>query len=373
MNNSSFYQVISNSSNNTFFCKFNDSDWSRNLKFFSVFLVGGCGIFGNVFIIILAVKFTVRKNLHHLIINMAVADTLVVLGLICVGLPRMLDYAMWADIKMMSGNTLCRLFTFIVSTSINVSYTSLVIICIERFKASGQTARIAQPYTLKKRLLVVGASWFIPIVLAAFEAKYRTVIERLPGVYVCQGTSHLPIIMRVVYYTMFLSATCCIVVLSIVTLRRISRRQEIEASFTELQRKAREKRIASTVKMVLCSVAVVLCSYLPFIVWNILKLILKNRDAFLCVEVIVFDFLTNFLPLVNSCCSPVIYLMFLVDFRGAAKQLLKRINCALICSTVCQELSREGQESTSPSAMGIIQSRMSTINHTYSQNITTTI
>ena len=37
-------------------------------------------IFGNIFVVILAVKYTVRKNLHHLIINMAVADLLLAIS-----------------------------------------------------------------------------------------------------------------------------------------------------------------------------------------------------------------------------------------------------------------------------------------------------
>jgi len=66
-----------NYSNSTWeYCKYfvPDSDTTRTVKVIASTLLSACGIFGNIFVIVLATKYTVRKNLHHLIINMAVSD-----------------------------------------------------------------------------------------------------------------------------------------------------------------------------------------------------------------------------------------------------------------------------------------------------------
>ena len=107
MNNFTFYTV--NTSNNSFPCHFiEDSDLSRDLKMFSIFFVGACGIFGNIFIIVLAIKYTVRRNLHHLIINMAIADILVVTS-------------MWGYRKMKYEDITCKVLQFTIFTSISVT------------------------------------------------------------------------------------------------------------------------------------------------------------------------------------------------------------------------------------------------------------
>ena len=51
---------------------------SETTIYISYLAIGGVAIIGNAFIIILALKFTKRKSLHHLIINMAFSDILVV-------------------------------------------------------------------------------------------------------------------------------------------------------------------------------------------------------------------------------------------------------------------------------------------------------
>ncbi|KXJ28683.1 hypothetical protein AC249_AIPGENE19422 [Exaiptasia diaphana] len=60
------------------YCKFRepDTDAEKIAKQTAFVLLIVLGISFNIFVIILAAKFTVRKNLHHLIINMAVSDAL---------------------------------------------------------------------------------------------------------------------------------------------------------------------------------------------------------------------------------------------------------------------------------------------------------
>ena len=75
--------IPNNATNNSsgYYCKYGEPD--TQLEFYTkrivVILLMTLGLAGNIFVIILAMKYTVRKNLHHLIINMAVSDSLFIL------------------------------------------------------------------------------------------------------------------------------------------------------------------------------------------------------------------------------------------------------------------------------------------------------
>ncbi|KXJ06698.1 hypothetical protein AC249_AIPGENE24618 [Exaiptasia diaphana] len=81
MNNTSL--IPNNATNNSsgYYCKYDEPDTQLeyNAKRIALILLMTLGLAGNIFVIVLAVKYTVRKNLHHLIINMAVSDTLYIL------------------------------------------------------------------------------------------------------------------------------------------------------------------------------------------------------------------------------------------------------------------------------------------------------
>ena len=110
------------------------------------------------------------------------------------------------------------------------------------------------------------------------------------------------------------------IVLNILTLRRISKPQAIENSLSEQQRQQRRNRIKSAVKMVLYSLLVYTCCYLP----GFLSVFVNVVGGTICTTMAIrltFVFY-YFLPLINSCLSPVIYCTCLCDFREAAKNLL---------------------------------------------------
>lgn len=289
--------------------------------------VGGFGILNNVFIIVLALKYTTKKNLHHLILNMAVADALLVLAILVLEVPFLVDRFIWAEIKVISGDITCQILSFFVSSLILVSNTTLAIITIERFRASRLTVRIAQPYTLKQRLAIVGCSWVISGVLAAHDTPYRAIEESLTDAYACKGSSNVPLGLVVLVYTILFIAFCGIVILTLVTLRRLSHRQEIEANIPEAQRKTRAKRISAALKMVLSSLFLYSFCYSPFFVWDLVKVFGKSavgENLLHCYDFYIFGFLIGFLPLVNSCFGPFIHLIFLSDFRDAAKIIICR-------------------------------------------------
>ena len=138
-----------------------DSDVVRIVKIITISLLTGLGVFGNIFAIVVAAKYTIRRNLHPLIINMAVSDILVsILGLFYffqnVHVPDTDKF--WKDVEGIWGDILCKTFPFLYDTSISVSLVTLLIISIERFKITRQTVQTARPYTMKQRVAILTSS-----------------------------------------------------------------------------------------------------------------------------------------------------------------------------------------------------------------------
>ncbi|KXJ08028.1 hypothetical protein AC249_AIPGENE28355 [Exaiptasia diaphana] len=78
MNNSSLIPDNATNNSSRYYCKYwgPDTQLEFYAKRIAVILLMTLGLAGNIFVIVLAMKYTVRKNLHHLIINMAVSDSL---------------------------------------------------------------------------------------------------------------------------------------------------------------------------------------------------------------------------------------------------------------------------------------------------------
>ncbi|KXJ23213.1 hypothetical protein AC249_AIPGENE3864 [Exaiptasia diaphana] len=81
---------LSNNSSVYRYCKYwkPDTDLESYAKLSALAILAVSGILLNVFVIVLAAKYTERKNLHYLIINMALSDALYLLA-------RFSPYAIW--------------------------------------------------------------------------------------------------------------------------------------------------------------------------------------------------------------------------------------------------------------------------------------
>jgi len=304
------------------FCHFSESVLTRTLKTVALLSTGLLGICGNIFIVVLAAKYTARKNLHHLIVNMAVSDTLVVLTTLFNNVPKIVDNYSWMKILIFGGDTLCQVICFLLIFSISISFLTLLIISIERFRATRfQTAR---SYTLRKRSIELILSWAGSFVMS-FIRNFKVYVlkDSSTGAWICQ-IDHLP--MGWEYFFFFTVALVLFVIftLSGVTLRRLSLQQTINNNLPEVQRQARVGRLKGAIKMVITSLVLYSCCYVPFVVWKALKRFHFESDytnQTFCTIAYVFENIEAFLPLINSCLSPVIYLIFLSDFRRAATEL----------------------------------------------------
>jgi len=246
--NITWYNLSSN------YCKYDepDSDLEKNAKYIAVVILCVIGICSNIFIIVIAAKYTVRKNLHYLIINMAVSDALF---LVC---------KLWDQVSTkydtiypvgVWGAILCKITAFFFIISLNVTLLTLLVISIERFRATRQTLQRSRQYTLRKRVAVISICWLIPTVVYAYPS-YRF----------CGPFPSQPFFFAIMTFS-FLTMTIVIITilaLSIITVRRLSRPQAILAHLNVDQQRIRKRQSRSTVFMVLASVLLYSCCWCPF-------------------------------------------------------------------------------------------------------------
>ena len=292
-----------------------DTDMTKTVKEVVPLVIGGLGILNNVFIIIIAARYTVRKNLHHLIVNMSVSDTLVVL-MICIDNIRNVLKGWW-NRKFVTAISVLR------ETSILITLVTLLIISVERFRITRRKrVQRSQPYTLKQRVAVTVCTW-----LAAMTLSSPRVLSSSHIIFKISSQTHFAVfaIQRILLMTCY----CVIVVLSIVTLKRLSQPQAIHDNLSERQRELHKKRMVNAVSMVLSSLLLYSCCYLPEHTLFFFLLLVVKVDKILMSKILcLIDFLSLYFvlgvifPLVNSCLSPYIYISFLSDFREATKRLL---------------------------------------------------
>lgn len=237
-------------------CKKNHSDVERAVQLAALSTVGGFGLFGNIFTIVVAAKYTVRRNLHFLIINMAISDTLVIVMHLLDALISIMKYKLHDNITAV---LYCKLVSIMNVVSHVVSLITLVIISIERYNITRKrVVQLSQPYSTKRRVGLLACSWVIPIILSLYEGTKSS----SNGNGECQNLEDIPYSMwvwvcirTIVKIALFL----LLLILSLFTLRMLSRPQAIEESLSEEQRKRRRERIGSAVKMVLYSLLLFSC------------------------------------------------------------------------------------------------------------------
>jgi len=320
MNESNATQVYS-------YCKYwiPHSHAERTIQMAALFIIGGFGVICNVFTIVLAAKYTVRRNLHFLIINMAVSDATVIVNCLLQGTTTLLHYKLWNND--FAGSFACKAIPFMYSVVLLTSLSTLTIISIERFRITRRrTVQISHPLSAKHRVCVVACSWLMSSALSL----YIPILYHIDKQYNSCGISLfyysiISFIKTIVHVIMF----SFMLIINILTLRRLSSRQAIEDSLSEEQRKLRRQRMGSAVKMVLYSIILYCCCFFPAIIYdlqNSINLLIPSWASFLsygCIDVSSLLFMIEFfLPIVNSSLSPCIYFVCLPDFRDAAKTFL---------------------------------------------------
>lgn len=316
---------VSNVTNANVYCKYDEShsDVERAVQMATLSIIGGFGVFGNVFTIVLVAKYTIRRTLHFLIINMAVSDIAVIIMTI-IASTSTLDYRLWDDVFVVAIG--CKTMFLVYGTLHVISLVTLLIISIERYRITKrQAVQIStRRYSIKQRVFLIGLSWLISI---AMNLHLPILISYNPYDGFCKAQPW-------VYFIVFscinaltkVSLFSILLLLSILTLRMISFSQANENNLPEVIREKRKKRIRNAVGLVLYSLFLYAFCYLPLIIfrfyYSLTHLLAPSID--LCIDWKLLDFIIAYLlPLFNSSFSPCVYFICLSDFRRAAKGVFR--------------------------------------------------
>ncbi|XP_020910147.2 somatostatin receptor type 5 [Exaiptasia diaphana] len=333
---------VSNISTVNTYCKYDEPEThvEKIAKRTAYVLVVVLGISFNIFVIVLAAKFTVRKNLHHLIINMAVSDALYLFMDLLYLVPWLSDNKWSIYPSGTLGVIICKTTIFLLYISYRVSLVTLLVISIQRFRATAKTLKRSRPYTLKQRMAIIAVTW-----LMSMTAPIVYVYQQSPHGQICRVWYSDLLNNRVTSFVVLseqaiMVILCCVIfILAILTIRRLTKPQGIQNHLSEEQRNVRARRTQSAVRMVLASVLLYACCWCPFLALSVVRFtdaVFPSADIInfsACIDwPSLYFIIYYFLPVVNSCFSPCIYLIFLSDFRDAVKKILCRqqtINQAL--------------------------------------------
>jgi len=286
------------------------------------------GILSNIFIIVLAAKYTERKNLHHLIINMAVSDALYLAS----GLWQEITYqyeieqlypnGVWGDI-------ICKISSVVRETAFMVSVLTLLVISIARFRATRRTLQKPQPYTCRQRAAVLGICWLIPLMIivagrwSGYDFKLDEKKKQCLGTWSSQSIDNGKMIpYAILIFTIFLIVI--ILTLNVITVKRLSAESRpTRARLSKEQLVMRKRQARPAVSMVVSSTVLYACCWFPSHLLHFYYLLNHHFRFDDCVDWNSLHHITaHLLTAFNSCLSPLIYIIFLPDFKEAAKRVL---------------------------------------------------
>lgn len=283
---------------------------SRIYHKMAILIPGMFGIIVNVFVIVLAVKYTGRKNLHHLIVNMAFSDTVVIIvSSVYEGGLSYLSFKVATFLE------------FVIFVALGVSSVTLFIISLERFKVTWFLTRRQGRYSLKRCLAVIAVTWLISIGISLFRITFDPYEENDIKTYLI-----------IVYLASVVLLFLLVLIFSSLTLCSLSRLENFGNHLNNLARQARLRKIHSTVRMVQLNLLLYSICFVPFICLNTANVleflkVIGNIDEAICIDWQTLRFIVApFLPVINCSFSPCIHLFCLPQLREAAKNILCR-NC----------------------------------------------
>ena len=156
------------------------------------------------------------------------------------------------------GIVICAVARFLLDVSYKVSLISLLVISIERFRATRRTLTRSRPYTFRRRIMAICVSWLIPLPFAAYflyEDHHGWRDEDFQHFFSTDNILHV-----ILCFVIF--------VLCVLTIRRLSRPQAIQSHLNQQQQNVRRRQTQAAVRMVLVSVLLYTCCWLPIFVFH---------------------------------------------------------------------------------------------------------
>lgn len=264
--------------------------------------------------------------MNILISNLAISDSLVLVNDLLTGLMESRTFSLELE------ELACKVLYFIYGLGPVVSLFTLLIISITRYRAVYKPMTVT-PLSQKKLTLLIAGTWSVPLGVYAYDLVMLTrgkAYEIMTCVYIESSFNfHYYIVQASFPLLIFLP----ILIINVLILWKL-RQERRTFNLPPLQRKTRELRIRSAVRMVLCSLLLYIILWTPLnilytlssINWKIFERL--QSDCFAIIRLI--GSITITLHAANSAFSPVVYVVFLEDFKCALKNLFR---ASLSCST----------------------------------------
>ncbi|EDO39474.1 predicted protein [Nematostella vectensis] len=275
------------------------------------------GLILNLAVILLVLmKRVPRKNMHLFVANMAFADTL---SLFTIPAFMVISLSHRASGKTFNLAINLRVFNFIAYTSLMASPVTLVIISMERLRAVSSSVQLS-PLSRRTLLALIVFSWVVSGGVMS--------VSLVPSTDNPHGLVYI-----IISYTFLVIPVPIIVAINIVIIRRLVRSQA-NLNIPEAQQIRRRRVFRSAVGMILSSTLLYLVCALPryateTALWTFVYGLVTGRAEF---DIDVFSSLfvtvkiTRVFNYANAAFGPLIYFVFLDDFRAVLRKLVCCIN-----------------------------------------------
>ena len=267
------------------------------------------GLTGNALIITLVYKRKdLRKTINQLIANMAFSDFVFQLTFIPVELAKA-AYGQW-PIAELAGSIVCKIQSFVISTSVYVSVQSLTWIALDRFIAVVFPMKV-HLISSRFRVLAIASSWIVAVSCGSVFSIDSKVVHK-NGALECtvKTTTISQYAVAAGSFGSLISITVLYCTIA-VTLRRTN-----EALPTApVNRNVQRKRQA--MKMSICVVAAFYLCFIPVIIIVLLSGKARERS---CLLLRVLWPLPGLMINLSSTANPIICFIFVENYRRGLRE-----------------------------------------------------
>ncbi|EDO28885.1 predicted protein, partial [Nematostella vectensis] len=316
------YSLISNGTNTSSSGR-STASIHQEVRLVSLLLVVIIGLSLNLSVISLVMmKQVPRRNINLLVANMALSDFLSLLLEPSYLLLEITGNLPWIGVSYLADVT-CKLFAFMVETSTWVSLVTLLVISVERFRAVSCVIHLTEKRSVLIILLLV--CWVLPGLLnsggfASCGAKNIGGTSKCVRFDTMQSARYNTAI-NIIFILLVIVILC----LNLAIIRKLVRCSQEAIHIPKAQQQKRARRFRSATRMVLSSLLLfVFCATPLYTLLTIKRMepllgvpILSEWSGNMINAVVVLFF-------VNPAASPIIYFVFLGDFRKVLRKFCCR-------------------------------------------------
>ena len=267
------------------------------------------GLTGNALIITLVYKRKdLRKTINQLIANMAFSDFVFELTFIPVELAKAV-YGQW-PIAEPAGSIVCKIQSFVISTSVYVSVQSLTWIALDRFIAVVFPMKLPL-ISSRFRVLAIASSWIVALLCGSAFSIDSKVVHKNGALECTEKTTTISLYaLAARSFASLISITILYCTIA-VTLRRKNKALPTAPVNGNVQRKRQAMKL---------SICVVAAFYLCFIPVIIIVLLSERALEFSCLLLRVLRPFPGLMINLSSMANPIICVVFVENYRRGLRE-----------------------------------------------------